>query len=524
MGTSIESKRSGMGPARLLVKLAALASVAALLAVMTSIGSTLPAGHGGLSPRMAALTTCPRFITDPAASMAFCDTLGTPAPASATRSGTLDGVLWGVSHATSDNNPSQGQTYDWAASSQNQCGIGLQVAPEHDVNACSGQLVESSNDSGSQTVLAMYPRQPFNFKSRTGVIEFDVSDNTQGIHAAWPTLVITDQPVPAPYGDLSGVMDNARNSVGIDFDNLFNNSQNCLTATVWDTQNYDYELDNTNRDGCVSTSPGPGVMNHVEVQINSGGVKVFMSQPGNPASTELVADSSFAVPLTQGLVWLEDVHYNADKFNSQQTNTFTWANLAFDGPVEPRDLGFDVLDNTDSGGTAGNGLPMTNLGYFVPGGGSLTLNIPNVNGVSKAIGALLTLTYWPENAQTLTYSVNGNPPHQFAWPYGNDTGGLHGPAYVSQSVGLPVPVSEVRDGTNTVVVSTSDSANGVATANYDLILQGAGGIVSPPGGPAGGGYWLVASDGGVFSYGDATFHGSTGGTASARPIVGVSGR
>src|SRR5437763_285483 len=28
--------------------------------------------------------------------------------------------------------------------------------------------------------------------------------------------------------------------------------------------------------------------------------------------------------------------------------------------------------------------------------------------------------------------------------------------------------------------------------------------------PAGNGYWLVATDGGIFSFGDAAFHGSTG--------------
>ena len=38
---------------------------------------------------------------------------------------------------------------------------------------------------------------------------------------------------------------------------------------------------------------------------------------------------------------------------------------------------------------------------------------------------------------------------------------------------------------------------------------------------AGGGYWLVASDGGIFSYGDAVFNGSTGGLALAAPIVGM---
>jgi hypothetical protein len=37
----------------------------------------------------------------------------------------------------------------------------------------------------------------------------------------------------------------------------------------------------------------------------------------------------------------------------------------------------------------------------------------------------------------------------------------------------------------------------------------------------GSGYWLVASDGGVFSFGDARFHGSTGGQVLNRPIVDI---
>ena len=39
--------------------------------------------------------------------------------------------------------------------------------------------------------------------------------------------------------------------------------------------------------------------------------------------------------------------------------------------------------------------------------------------------------------------------------------------------------------------------------------------------PTGKGYWLVASDGGIFTYGDATFGGSTGGLALNKPIVGM---
>ncbi|MDQ3106883.1 MAG: Ig-like domain-containing protein, partial [Actinomycetota bacterium] len=40
--------------------------------------------------------------------------------------------------------------------------------------------------------------------------------------------------------------------------------------------------------------------------------------------------------------------------------------------------------------------------------------------------------------------------------------------------------------------------------------------------PTGKGYWLVASDGGIFSFGDATFFGSTGAIALNKPIVGMS--
>ncbi len=39
--------------------------------------------------------------------------------------------------------------------------------------------------------------------------------------------------------------------------------------------------------------------------------------------------------------------------------------------------------------------------------------------------------------------------------------------------------------------------------------------------PDGGGYWEVAADGGVFAFGDAGFFGSTGGIALNRPIVGM---
>jgi hypothetical protein len=39
--------------------------------------------------------------------------------------------------------------------------------------------------------------------------------------------------------------------------------------------------------------------------------------------------------------------------------------------------------------------------------------------------------------------------------------------------------------------------------------------------PAGGGYWMVASDGGIFAFGSAVFRGSTGNIVLNKPVVGM---
>jgi len=46
-------------------------------------------------------------------------------------------------------------------------------------------------------------------------------------------------------------------------------------------------------------------------------------------------------------------------------------------------------------------------------------------------------------------------------------------------------------------------------------------IVGMAASPTGNGYWFVATDGGIFSFGDAKFYGSTGNIKLAKPIVGM---
>ena len=76
--------------------------------------------------------------------------------------------------------------------------------------------------------------------------------------------------------------------------------------------------------------------------------------------------------------------------------------------------------------------------------------------------------------------------------------------------------------------SASNLIDGDANAAYDIFIRSLTELPGPctdcsGGRPAlsGPGYRFVAADGGIFSFGDAKFHGSAGGTKLARPIVGM---
>ena len=82
---------------------------------------------------------------------------------------------------------------------------------------------------------------------------------------------------------------------------------------------------------------------------------------------------------------------------------------------------------------------------------------------------------------------------------------------VDTSDNVPVP--------GAVVISfTQSSPTSASTGSQHPLNAPVVGVASTH---DGGGYWLVASDGGIFSFGDAAFHGSTGGLHLNEPIVGM---
>ena len=100
----------------------------------------------------------------------------------------------------------QGLANATPASTMVGCSGSTKVLPPNDIMICNGQLRQSTNDNptgayeaGGVTVLAMYPKQPFDFAGRTGTVSFEVSNDTQGSHGAWPEFWMTNLPVPAPF-------------------------------------------------------------------------------------------------------------------------------------------------------------------------------------------------------------------------------------------------------------------------------------------------------------------------------------
>jgi len=479
--------------------------IAALPSALAQVGPQRPTvSTGQTQPVQSSSSPGCQFLSAPGAVPAFCDTFDQPA-GTGNRSGDLNGTVWGVSRLLGGVNSGQGQYYDASPTIMQKCGLSVPVQPPNDVAICNGQLVEAQTDQHGVTTVAMYPKQPFDIAGRTGTVAFDVSNDSHGSHRAWPEFWYTDKPMPAPFTHFSSLQEVPKDGFGVRFAAFCaaNGDPGCgvrpfcpeeplsVPVITVDSANVinNYVSDDSFTDvgtgtisvqtvGCVKASSGPGDMNHFELRISQNEIDVYGVDAGASGPLKKIAViSNMNLTLTRGLVWLEDVHYNGDKDGPDQgTHTFTWDNLAFDGPILPRDLAFDVLDRLTPVGPGYPGL--LNLGWpLSPGGPPLTLTVPGVYNIDKAAGAVLTFNYSTDNPITLSYRVNTGAWHDQPWPFGACyvQNGIVGCG--TKTIAVPVPLSEVQPGTNTIQFKTADSSNNLGISNVDLILVGAGGIV-----------------------------------------------
>ena len=149
----------------------------------------------------------------------------------------------------------------------------------------------------------------------------------------------------------------------------------------------------------------------------------------------------------------------------------------------------------DPFGAAGGHLGAA-LGHGTPGhDGDMPLLFANADGVARA-------TFRTDNftlAQVLDADGSAVIVHAAADNYAN----IPAARYDTK----PAPGGTVPDDT------TKNTGDSGARQRCGVVQSGALGF--------GGGYWLTASDGGVFAYGDAKFLGSAGATKLNRPVVGM---
>jgi hypothetical protein len=424
-------------------------------------------------PQLAALSACglPGAV--------FCDTFDQPENGG-TRSGDLNPVVWGVSRTTGNIGFSS-LANAWFPTAMELCGGTVTVSPPDDVQICNGQLREALNDGHVVAVLAMYPKQPFDFAGRTGKVVFDVSNDTLGSHDAWPELWMTDKPVPAPFKHQESWDSLPQHGFGVRFAGFSDSNGNGNPCPEGSPAYVgvdsavivrNYVPDDSQNGGalkvrgfdCVKASTGPDELNHYEVDVSQDQIDVYGTDAGTTAPLKHLATiDNAALTLTRGLIWIEDAHYNAAKAiepcecGPHREHTFVWDNVGFDGPFTYHDLSYDALDNIErnSDGTIDLGKPSQ-------AGQSSQWDVLGVDAKRTAAAVRVLFNLHVESIPTaIRVGVNGKQ-HSIAWPYPDR-------AISSwRTLAVDVAQSELVDGTNVVSIG-SDASTIISNVNIVLV-------------------------------------------------------
>jgi hypothetical protein len=340
-------------------------------------------------------------------------------------------------------------------------------------------------------------RQPFDFADRTGTIVFD-TDLASNFLLGYSSVVISEDPSPAPSWDINGRGPNPRNGVSVVF--LGN------PVEVHDVRDYI----ETTPPGTSSDVPRQrGHLCRVELRISQQRLEILTSEPSAdgvtfaPVASRRVVDFDTPLPFSRGYVsllahnhatWKYAITFGGLPRPLRSWNTY-WDNIGFDGPVLAGTREYEVPDaNVPSTETTVDEFPPgvfntiehpgLSLGYVIPNGDGAMSDPLVFAGVSlrHATRARLVFNGYYQGYDVdgirlgtgrLRYQLNDSPVHERAFTLG-EVAMLDEPGQTGgYNHAIDVPVSELVDGDNTVRFSTINISSGYpnAVTNLDLLLD-----------------------------------------------------
>jgi hypothetical protein len=208
--------------------------------------------------------------------------------------------------------------------------------------------------------------------------------------------------------------------------------------------------------------------NEIDIYATDAGVA-----PSPTTLRKIASITNANLTLTRGLVWLEDVHYNADKGGapSERQHTFVWDNLAFDGPFTYRDFSYDALDV----GQVDAASNTVDLGKPSLGNQTASWNVLNMPANPQAEAARVLFNFdnvFNPVPTVLNVIVNGHA-HPTPWPYPDTL------TNTWRTFAVTIPITDLVPGTNVVQLG-SDQA--MISSNVNIVLVDVpGGVPVLPG-------------------------------------------
>jgi hypothetical protein len=169
----------------------------------------------------------------------------------------------------------------------------------------------------------------------------------------------------------------------------------------WIPEELSYTDKKTKIFSCVKSATGPnGAPNHVEIRVSQNQIELWGSDAGSKTLRLMTRWSDVNLSLTRGLIWIESSHYNATKGSCEATrkpcqtqHTFTWDNVAFDGPFTYRDFSYDSLD-----AMVPHGDGSLDLGKFATAGQTTSWNVLNIPANPQAAAVRVLFNLLPDGS------------------------------------------------------------------------------------------------------------------------------